>query len=140
MIDKAATFTKQWEGCRLEAYQDLGGVWTIGYGETQEVVGGMQILETDALIFLKRGLGASLHAVRRLTKVSLKENQLIALMDFVYNLGAGSFQRSTLRQKINRGEFEGIEKEFMKWNKVKGRSLRGLTRRRAAEAELLILK
>jgi lysozyme len=69
----------------------------------------------------------------RLIKVSLTENQYIALLSFVFNLGGGALQASTLRRKLNMEDYEGAAEEFKKWNKAGGRIVKGLTKRREAE-------
>jgi len=62
--------------------------------------------------------------------------QRAALSSFVYNFGSGAFRASTLRRKINAGDFDDVPYQMSRWNKAGGRVLRGLTRRRAAEVEL----
>src|SRR5579863_4811742 len=136
MLTKAADFTKNWEGLRLHSYQDSGAVWTIGYGTTHNVTPDMTITEEEALNFLARDLSIALTKLSKLTKVPLTEKQTIALIDFVYNVGCGAYQRSTLRMKLNRGEYEAASKEFLKWNKVRGKPIRGLSIRRIAESNL----
>jgi lysozyme len=139
ILQKAAQFVKQWEGCRLEAYQDSGGLWTIGYGATTDVHNGMTITQEEAINFLENDLEYAYHAILRLTRVFLKENQMIALLDFVYNVGSGAYQRSSLRAHINRQDYEGAAKQFMKWNKVRGQVIPGLTKRRKAEKDLFLI-
>ena len=75
-------------------------------------------------------------AVQRLVKVNLTQHQFDALVSFTYNCGEGNLQKSTLLRKVNAEDFEGAAREFSKWNRGGGRVLRGLTRRRAAEALL----
>lgn len=64
------------------------------------------------------------------------QNQFDALVSFAYNVGTGNLQDSTLRRKHNAGDYTGAKLEFARWNKAGGKVLNGLTRRRAAEAEL----
>ena len=75
-------------------------------------------------------------AVGRLVTVSLSENQFGALVSFTYNLGSDNLKASTLRQKLNRGDYRGAAGEFPKWRRAGGRVLKGLVRRRAAERAL----
>jgi lysozyme len=70
----------------------------------------------------------------------LNENQRAAVASFIYNLGRGAFRASTLRKRINAGEFDDIPYQLSRWNKAGGRILRGLVRRRAAEANLWLLQ
>lgn len=72
-------------------------------------------------------------AVLRLIRVPLTDGQFDALVSFVFNLGGGALQASTLRAKLNRGDYEGAANEFLRWNKAGGKVLRGLARRRRAE-------
>lgn len=134
---------KQFEGCRLTAYQDSVGVWTIGYGWTQPVDGkpiraGMTIKQDTAERLLKTGLVSYENDVTRLVKVGLSQGQFDALVSFTYNLGARSLSTSTLLQKLNAGDYAGAADEFLRWNKAGGKVLTGLTRRREAERALFL--
>lgn len=134
---------KQFEGCKLTAYQDSVGVWTIGYGWTQPVDGkpiraGMTIKQETAERLLKTGLVSYERDVSRLVKVSLTQGQFDALLSFTYNLGARSLSTSTLLSKLNAGNYAGAADEFPRWNKAGGKALNGLTRRREAERALFL--
>ena len=139
---KIADFIKPFEGLRLNAYKCPAGIWTIGYGTTRGIYQGMKITREQADILLLKDIKEVVNSLHRLCTIALNENEMIALSDFIYNLGSGSFQRSTLRQKLNRGEKRRAAKELLRWNKarVNGvlKSLAGLTRRRNAEYELFI--
>ena len=127
---------KHFEGLRLEAYLCPAGVWTIGYGSTRGVYQGMTVTESEAEAMLRRDLLAAERSVLRLVTVRLTDNQFDALVSFVFNLGGGALQRSTLRQKLNRGDYDVVPRELMKWVRAGGKILPGLVRRRQAEAEL----
>lgn len=134
---------KQFEGCRLTAYQDSVGVWTIGYGWTQSVDGnpvakGMVITQQKADDLLKQGVVQYENGVNSLVKVQLNQNQFDALVDFAYNLGVNALRGSTLLKKLNAGDYAGAANEFTKWNKAGGKELAGLTRRREAEKSLFL--
>ncbi|WP_314140065.1 lysozyme [Buttiauxella noackiae] len=134
---------KQFEGCKLTAYQDSVGVWTIGYGWTRPVDGipvrvGMIIKQEVAERLLKTGLVSYESDVSRLVKVSLTQGQFDALVSFTYNLGARSLSTSTLLRKLNAGDYAGAADEFTRWNKAGGKELAGLTRRREAEKSLFL--
>lgn len=134
---------KRFEGCELTAYQDSVGVWTIGYGWTQQVNGvpvgaGMTITQSTADKLLSSGIAQYEQAVNRLVTVAITQNQFDALVDFVYNLGAAAFESSTLIKKLNDGDYVGAADEFPRWNKAGGKVLSGLTKRRAAERELFL--
>lgn len=136
VIDRAAEFVVKFEGMKLKSYKCPAGVWTIGAGTTKGVTPNMEITKEQAKEFVMRDLKVFYNSLNKLINYPLNENQTVALLDFVYNLGSGSLQRSTLRMKINRGELNSAANEFLKWNKAGGRILRGLTIRRKAEMEL----
>lgn len=134
---------KKFEGCRLTAYQDSVGVWTIGYGWTQPVDGkpvgnGMTITQQKADDLLKQGVIQYEAGVHGLVTVQLNQNQYDALVDFAYNLGVNALKGSTLLKKLNTGDYAGAANEFTKWNKAGGKELAGLTRRREAEKSLFL--
>lgn len=141
--DKGISLIKQFEGCKLTAYQDSVGVLTIGYGWTQPVDGkpiraGMTIKQETAERLLKTGLVSYESDVSRLVKVGLTQGQFDALVSFTYNLGSRSLSTSTLLRKLNAGDYAGAADEFLRWNKAGGKVLNGLTRRREAERALFL--
>ncbi|EQC0991690.1 lysozyme [Enterobacter asburiae] len=141
--DKGIALIKQFEGCKLTAYQDSVGVWTIGYGWTQPVDGkpiraGMTIKQETAERLLKTGLVSYESDVSRLVKVDLTQGQFDALVSFSYNLGARSLSTSTLLRKLNASDYAGAADEFLRWNKAGGKVLNGLARRREAERALFL--
>ena len=141
--EKGIALIKQFEGCKLTAYQDSVGVWTIGYGWTQPVDGkpiraGMTIKQETAERLLKTGLVSYESDVSRLVKVGLTQGQFDALVSFTYNLGARSLSTSTLLRKLNAGDYAGAADEFLRWDKAGGKVLNGLTRRREAERALFL--
>ncbi len=141
--EKGIALIKEFEGCRLTAYQDSVGVWTIGYGWTQPVDGkpiraGMTIKQQTAERLLKTGLVSYESDVSRLVKVGLTQGQFDALVSFTYNLGVRSLSTSTLLRKLNAGDYAGAADEFLRWNKAGGKVLNGLTRRREAERALFL--
>ncbi|KVJ11159.1 lysozyme [Enterobacter asburiae] len=141
--EKGIALIKQFEGCKLTAYQDSVGVWTIGYGWTQPVDGkpigaGMTIKQETAERLLKTGLVSYESDVSRLVKVGLTQGQFDALVSFTYNLGVRSLSTSTLLRKLNAGDYAGAADEFLRWNKAGGKVLNGLTRRREAERALFL--
>ncbi|BBK16947.1 MULTISPECIES: lysozyme [Enterobacteriaceae] len=141
--EKGIALIKEFEGCKLTAYRDSVGVWTIGYGWTQPVDGkpiraGMTIKQETAERLLKTGLVSYESDVSRLVKVGLTQGQFDALVSFTYNLGARSLSTSTLLRKLNAGDYAGAADEFLRWNKAGGKVLNGLTRRREAERALFL--
>ncbi len=136
--NKGIDLIKTFEGCKLSAYQDAVGVWTIGYGWTQPVDGvsikrGMIISMATAERLLRIGLVQYESAVNQLVKVNLNQDQFDALVSFAYNLGTRSLSTSTLLRKLNAGDRAGAAEEFLKWNRAGGTVVAGLARRRAVE-------
>ena len=126
---------KEFEGLRLEAYQDVAGVWTIGYGHTGgDVRQGDRISEYWATDLLKRDVERVSEAVRALG-VARTMGQLDALVSFAFNLGMGRLTRSTLLKVIREGGSRSqIRREFKRWVYAGGQRQKGLERRRDWEA------
>ena len=116
------------------------GYPTIGYGHLITDVNKVQFLdgvdEPQAQELLQQDAQKAERAVLRLISVPLTPGQFDALASFAFNLGSGALQRSTLRRKVNREEHAGVPAEFLKWVWAGGRKLKGLVKRRAAEAAL----
>jgi lysozyme len=127
---------KTWEGCELESYPDVGGVWTVGYGHTKTAHPNMTITQDEADRLLDEDLSVFADAVEKAVKVPLSDNQFAALVVFAYNVGQGAFRKSTLLRKLNEGDYSAVPPQLMRWNKVQGKEVRGLTNRRAAEVKL----
>lgn len=141
--NKGISLIKQFEGCKLKAYQDSVGVWTIGYGWTQPVDGrkigpGMVIDQATAERLLKCGLVQYEQGVNQLVKVIITQGQFNALVSFAYNLGLRSLSTSTLLRKLNAGDKQGAADEFGKWVNAGGVRLNGLVKRREAERKLFL--
>lgn len=133
---------KEFEGLRLDAYQDSVGVWTIGYGTTAAAgVGivpkaGQHITQAEAEGYLKRAVAIFAESIRDKLTHSATPNQFAAMVSLAYNIGPGAFASSTLLKKFNAGDIAGAAAAFASWNLAGGKVLPGLTRRRAAEAAL----
>ncbi len=127
---------KQFEGCKLSAYMDSVGVWTIGYGCTTDVAPGMKITLVQAEERLKADLKDAEDAVNLLVVVPLAQCEFDALVSFTYNLGQGALRRSTLLKLLNAADFDGASREFLRFDKANGKVLPGLSRRRLAESRL----
>ena len=128
------TLTEQFEGCRLVAYQDQVGVWTIGYGHTGSgVVSGLTITQDQAEDLLTSDVAASAAYVNAAVMVELQQNEFDALVDFVFNLGRGAFAGSTLLKNLNAGQFDAAAAQFDLWDHAGGQVVAGLLRRRQAE-------
>lgn len=129
--------TKRYEGLRRTAYQDSGGVWTIGYGHTgPAVAAGKTISELEAEALLRADLRSAIDCVNTAIRVALEQNHFDALVDFCFNAGRGNFAHSTLLTKVNARDLSGAAEQFGLWINVNGQPNRGLQRRRAAEAAM----
>lgn len=129
---------KRYEGLRLEAYKCDGDVWTIGYGHTNGVKPGDVITEEQANQFLREDVAWAEDAVNGYVHASITQSAFDALVSFTFNLGANAFQKSTLLKNVNAGEHAGVVEQFGRWVKAGGKPLKGLARRRAAEAVLYL--
>lgn len=133
----AVDLAQAFEGFSATPYVCPAGHWTIGYGHlcakdhppiTHEQ--GVEYLRQDMIIALSG-------ALRYCPWLAGKEDVLGAITDFVFNLGAGRLRASTLRKRINEGDWWAARKELARWVYGGGRILRGLVLRRAAEANYL---
>lgn len=134
--EEGYALTKSFEGCRLKAYQDQGGVWTIAYGHTKGVKMGDVCTQEQADAWLQEELASAASFVENSIDVELAQGQFDALVDFTYNLGPGALKYSTLRALVNSGQMDRAAGEFRRWNHVNKVEVEGLTRRRAAEAAM----
>lgn len=138
-------FIRHWEGFSLTAYPDSTGVWTIAWGITgPDVVEGLSITYSKALEIFSTKIEQFCNFVcfklNNTTLNKLTKEQFIALLSFTFNEGNESFRHSTLREKLNLGDFTSAAKEFIKWKYItiagKKKISKGLVRRRLSETEL----
>ena len=126
---------KQFEGCRLIAYQCSAGVWTIGYGHTAGVHKGMKITQAQAEAYLKQDVAKFEKYVSNASYVpftdKLNQNQFDALVSFAFNLGQGNVKKLCTGRVMNQ-----IPSAMQQYCKAAGKTLPGLQRRRKAEAAL----
>lgn len=139
--DHGIAFIKRWEGVKLKAYQCSANVWTIGVGHTAAMgnpkpVAGMKITEAEADDILRRDLRSVESDVIAAVKVHLNQRQFDTLVSFVFNVGSGALNKSTLLKKLNAGKYDEVPSELMKWTRAGGRVVQGLVNRRKAEADL----
>lgn len=126
-------FTEQSEGDVLTAYQDVAGVWTIGYGHTQGVYAGMTCTQLQAVAWLVQDLQWAEQAVLNLVTIALTQGEFDALVDFVFNFGSGAFAGSTLLRLLNADDIAGAAAQFVLWDHAGGKVVAGLLRRRMGE-------
>ena len=127
---------KSFEGCRTVAYQDVVGVWTIGYGHTIDVKEGMSITQHQCDVMLEVDIETYENYVNKYVIVSLTQNQFDALVSWVYNLGPTNLRNSTMLKVLNAGKYSEVPYQMKRWNQAGGKVLKGLVVRRKAEAEL----
>ena len=131
---RGLSLIQKFEGCRLKAYQDSIGLWTIGYCHTSGVSEGQTITQTQADAFLKADCANAENAVSRYDdRYHWNQNQFDALVSFTFNCGSRNLQ--TLLNNGQRTVSE-ISAKIPAYNKAGGKVLKGLVRRRAAEKEL----
>jgi lysozyme len=145
--DAGLSIIKSFEGLHrlgddglVRAYRCPAGKWTVGYGHTKGVRSGMKVTPEECEQFLIDDVKWCEEAVRRHVEVPLSQRQFDALISFVFNLGEGNFARSTLLKRLNKGHYDEVPEQLQRWNKARVdgvlKPLRGLTRRRSAEAAL----
>jgi lysozyme len=141
ILDKAADFTSQFEGFSANPYLDSAGIATFGYGSTikyhpKQI---FPISKEDAKSILKLDLISCLSCVTENVTRDLTENQVVALIDFIYNIGKEAFIDSTMLKLLNSNCSADIaSNEFPRWNKAGGEIVEGLVKRREAERELFL--
>lgn len=126
---------RRFEGLRLTAYRDTGGVLTIGYGHTSGVKEGQRITRSAAETMLRADLVRAMLQVGDL-HAARSQGEADALCDFVFNLGAGNLRSSTLLKEIRKPKRDeaAIRREFLRWIYSGGRPQAGLKARRSWEA------
>lgn len=131
-------FIKRHEELRLKAYRCPAGVWTIGYGSTGGIRPGDVITEAQAEKLLKQDLKTAEDEINKYL-LPLKQHQFDAVASFVFNVGIGSFRRSTLLKRLKMDvNHPDIVNQFNRWVYGGGKMLPGLVRRRKEEANLYI--
>lgn len=144
---KGLDLIRNFEGFKAFPYQDARGIWTIGYGTTY-YPNGFKVSHTDMSVNEEQAMTClRYHIDRRVIpaikkhlgndeNIALSQHQIDALCSFVYNIGASAFEGSTLLKDIRSGAAaEVITTDFMMWVKSGGMLLKGLIKRRQAEAD-----
>jgi lysozyme len=129
---------KRAEGFRERMYLDLAGFQTIGFGHRllpgESYPSGISFAQGEAI--LAGDLRAAEAAIERLVQVPLKQGQFDALVDFVFNLGAGRLASSTLLRYLNQGKYDSAAWQLLAWDHVGMREVASLKSRREAEFQL----
>lgn len=124
LSDHGLALIKNFEGLRLDAYRDIAGVWTIGYGSTRyhdgKVIkpGDKLANEAQADALFRNTLGQYEGAVNNHVKVPITQNQFDALVSFTYNEGTGALQESSLLILLNVKDYDGAAEHFLMWDKI----------------------
>jgi lysozyme len=134
---------KEFEGYKSKPYYCAAGKLTIGYGHVIKSGEKLkELTEDQATELLIKDINEIASYIKRYIKVELTQNQIDAILSFVFNIGNGAFLNSTFLKKLNKNDFIGASQEFLKWNKIarKGKkiSLEGLTNRRVKEMNMFI--
>jgi lysozyme len=133
--DNCYSLTRNSEGCKLKAYQDTGGVWTIGYGHTGNVRPNQVVTPELAEALLEHDMQYAAGVVNNHAG-QCTQGQFDALTDFVFNVGPSQFLTSHLLKYHLAGEYEKAAAEFPNWKYDNGKVEPGLVKRRAAERAL----
>lgn len=131
-------FVGAWEGFRSTAYQDIVGVWTIGFGQTKGVQAGDTITLEAALADLNQTLYDTGRILRAYMKREPSQQQFDGLLSLAYNCGVDRIATSGVMDRFNGGNDEGCADRMLWWNKAGGRVVAGLARRREAERAIYL--
>jgi lysozyme len=151
----AIEMIKHHEGIRFRPYRCPALLWTVGVGHVIDpthiriplndrknlpIPNGwdrvISMAEVDEI--LASDLATFERGVLRLCPAGLTQGRFDALVSFSFNVGLGNLQRSTIRMKHNRGEFDAAAESFMAWTKAGGKELPGLVKRRKDERALYL--
>lgn len=134
---KAIDLIKTFEGLEKNSYRCVAEVWTVGYGHTgDDVYPGMRITESQAEDLLKKDLKRFEDGVNELIEVPITQGIMDSLVSFSFNVGLGALSESTLLRLLNQRKYAEAGDQLLRWDKVDGVPLAGLTRRRKAERSL----
>jgi lysozyme len=152
------------EGYRNKPYRCSAAIWTVGWGHAmyadqlslpnvrkegytglirsdyQLKQGDARVWSKDELVELfKVDINTFERGVLRLSpNLASHQSKFDSVVSFAYNAGLGNYQRSTIRMKVNRGDWEGAAEAFMMWTKAGGKEVSGLVKRRKAEVALFL--
>lgn len=141
--DKAAYLAEGFEGFSAAPYWDPNGkVFSQGFGSTHDdklhpiTAASPPITRETALTWLTDDMHFAFQDIAEMVKVPLTDDERAALASFIYNVGEGNFNSSTLLRLLNQKDYVGADAEFQKWSNAGGQFMAGLLRRRLAEAQL----
>ena len=126
------------EGFSAYPYQDIAGIWTIGFGHRmlpgESYPNG--ITREEGVQILMRDVAVAEAGIERLVKVALTQSQFDALVDFTFNLGVGSLAESTLLRLLNAGKYDAVPAQLLEWCHSGATVVPGLLARRQAETAM----
>src|SRR5215211_7036369 len=133
---------KHFEGYSPVAYEDAAGYPTIGFGHLIKPGEKIQepLLGEAAERLLQEDIAPKAAAVNSRVSVPLYQGQYDSLVSWTYNLGEGALKSSTMLKKINAARHDEVPGQMKRWNKAGSKVLKGLERRREAEAALYELR
>lgn len=132
------SFIKRWEGFRSEPYQDIKGVWTIGYGSTHGITKDAHAIDKDgATQLLLDDMRHFEHAIETYIDKPLNQNQFDALCSLIYNVGTAPLQK-TLGSFLNACDYQGAADQFLRWDHAGQVEIEGLKKRREEERKLFL--
>jgi lysozyme len=152
---KAIQMLKHHEGVRFRPYRCPAVLWTVGVGHVIDKahIGvkyedrrnlpipegwDRRLTEADVDALLQQDLAHFERGVERLCPAELTQPRFDALVSFAFNVGLGALQRSSVRMRHNRGDYEGAAEAFMMWTKAAGKVMPGLVKRRKDEQTLYL--
>lgn len=144
MINQAGIdLIKRWEGCKLKAYKDVAGVWTVGYGLTSragfiEVGPDTVLTQEEADWYLEQVVNDFASKIGPMITAPINENQFAAFVSLAYNIGVGAFQKSSALRRFNAGQIMEVPAAMRMWKKAGGKVVQGLVNRREAEVKLFL--
>lgn len=144
MINQAGIeLIKRWEGCKLKAYKDVAGIWTVGYGLTSragfiEVGPDTVLTQEEADWYLEKVVDDFASKISPMITAPINENQFAAFVSLSYNIGVGAFQKSSALRRFNAGQIMEVPAAMRMWKKAGGKVVQGLVNRREAEVKLFL--
>ena len=140
---KGAEFIAQWEGIKLKAYKDTGGVWTIGIGTIiypngKKVKEGDICTKEEAYSWFKDYIVGVEDLIHKSIKVPLTQNQFDALVSLIYNIGSTQFIGGSVDDKLNSHQTSAALETWKKYRLDNGKVIQGLVNRRNAEVALFL--
>jgi len=133
------SFTPAFEGTKLSTYRDMGGVLTYCTGATENAAWGKTYTPAQCRSQLDRDLERHAAGIAMCIPLArLTDGQKVAFVDVAYNIGVSGFCGSSMARRTNAGDIAGACNALLLWNKMGGKEVRGLTRRRQAERKLCL--